>query len=187
MSNYLNPKMSFRLMFDESFEAVCKRNGIEPLPETKVYISNLFAESLISNYMDAPNFVLIPFIFGLRIPKNEELLVETKKISNYVTIHLGYFPESLASNKFFSLEDYFKLGRYAYYNLHRNLPKNPAYEDLANHYPEIIFSINEAMDSIRRYDQKEIMTTYCCWEKTGHKLFKKKLYRLGFNTLELKE
>jgi hypothetical protein len=187
VSNYLSPKTSFKVLFLDALEASLKRNNLSCTDETKAYLVGLFADSLISNYMESPNFVLVPFIFGLKIPNDQDLLLETKKMSDYITIHLGYFPESLTKNKFFSIEDYFSLGRYSFYNLHRRRPGNVAYKELSYNYPEIIFLLNETMDSIRKYDQKEIMITYNCWNQTRHVLFEKKLIRLGFNPSDISE
>jgi hypothetical protein len=170
-------EFSFEKLFLDKFSESSKRNGLEITPELERYISSLFLEDLLKNKIPEPNLILSQLATGKC--QDSEVFSEIKNTADYLTIHLGYFPESLASKKYYSLDHYFELGRKSYYNLSRMNSRQIVFEEMFQNYDSVIFSVNETADLLSSYTSREILITHQCWEKTRHQIFKKKLMRMG--------
>lgn len=177
--------VSFEDLFVENLRNSFKKNGVEITPSIEKYIAELFTNNLMKDGMKEPNFLLAHFALGRT--EDPEVFAEIKNVADYLMVHLGYFPESLASKKYYSLDHYFDLGRKSYYNLSKSAFGRQVFSEVFLNYDHIIFSINETADSLSNYTDREMLITHQCWQKTGHKIFQNKLVRMGLITNSIDE
>jgi hypothetical protein len=171
---------SFKDIFKSSLEDACDAYKYQPSPELKNYLTKLCVDDLLVTSSRKPDGMLDSLIFLDSINPTKEALQYLKLNGDYHLSIAGYVPEAFC-NKYVDFNYYISLGRYSYYRLHQNFPKDPTYKSLAYDYLEIIYILNETFDTIKVHSDEYLLSIWEAWKETNHPIFRRKLIRLGLN------
>ena len=171
---------SFKDIFKSSLEDACDSYKYKISSDLKNYLIKLCAEDLLITSTKKPNGFLDSLIFLDSINPTKGALEYLKLNGDYHLSIAGYVPEAFC-NKSVDFNYYISLGRYSYYRLHQNLPKESVYKTLAYDYLEIIFILNETFDTIKISNDEYVLSIWDAWRETQHPIFKRRLIRLGLN------
>lgn len=171
---------SFKDIFKSSLEDACDAYKYNLSTELENYLVRLCVDDLLKTSTQKPNGILDSFIFLDSINPTKESLQYLKSNGDYHLSIAGYVPEAFC-NKYVDFNYYISLGRYSYYRLHQNLPKEKVYKSLAYDYLEIIYILNETFDTIKVHNNEYLLSVWEAWRETQHPIFRRKLIRLGLN------
>jgi hypothetical protein len=175
---------SFKDIFESSLEDACDAYKYKLSSDLKKYLIKLCAEDLLKTAAKKPNGILDSFIFLDSINPTKEALEYLKLNGDYHLSIAGYVPEAFC-NKHVDFSYYISLGRYSYYRLHQNLPRESVYKSLAYEYQEIVFILNETFDTIKVHDNEYLLSIWEAWRETRHPIFRRRLIRLGLSPDEI--
>ena len=155
--------------------------------EVENYLINLFAKELLSSSIKRPEGIVDSLILLGEVPNTKEFMEALKKNGDYYLSIAGFVPQTFCGNKLFDFEYHLLIGRYSYYNLHLMLKKDTLFKDLSYDFLEILLILNEAFDEIKINSDAYLLENLEAWNLTRHKIFKKKLIRMGLNLDEISE
>ena len=171
---------SFKDIFKSSLDEACLAYKYKLGKDLREYLVKLCVDDLLVTSSRKPSGMYDTLIFLGEIPSTRESLQYLKQNGDYHFSIAGYVPEAFC-NKYIDFNYYISLGRYSYYRLHQNLPKETVYKELAYNYNEIVYILNETFDIIKVHDDEYLLSIWEAYKDTNHPIFRRKLIRLGMD------
>jgi len=171
---------SFKDIFKSSLDEACLAYKYKLGKDLREYLVKLCVDDLLVTSSRKPSGMYDTLIFLGEIPSTRESLQYLKQNGDYHLSIAGYVPEAFC-NKYIDFNYYISLGRYSYYRLHQNLPKETVYKELAYNYNEIVYILNETFDIIKVHDDEYLLSIWEAYKDTNHPIFRRKLIRLGMD------
>jgi hypothetical protein len=171
---------SFKDIFKSSLDEACLAYKYKLGKDLREYLVRLCVDDLLVTSSRKPSGMYDTLIFLGEVPSTRESLQYLKQNGDYHLSIAGYVPEAFC-NKYIDFNYYISLGRYSYYRLHQNLPKETVYKELAYNYNEIVYILNETFDIIKVHDDEYLLSIWEAYKDTNHPIFRRKLIRLGMD------
>jgi len=171
---------SFKDIFKSSLDDACEAYKYKISNDLKQYIIKLCVDDLLTTSSRKPSGMYDSLIFLGEVPSTKESLQYLKQNGDYHLTIAGYVPEAFC-NKYIDFAYHISLGRYSYYRLYQNLPKELVYKELAYNYDQVIYILNETFDIIKVHNDEYLLSVWEAYKDTGHPIFRRKLIRLGLN------
>ena len=175
---------SFKDIFKSSLDEACLAYKYKLSKDLREYLIRLCVDDLLATSSRKPSGMYDTLIFLGEVPSTRESLQYLKQNGDYHLSIAGYVPEAFC-NKYIDFNYYISLGRYSYYRLHQNLPKETVYKELAYNYNEIVYILNETFDIIKVHDDEYLLSIWEAYKDTNHPIFRRKLIRLGLNPKDM--